>query len=50
MPAALMGAAFFSISLSTKRARYSVDYATMAAPTSLRRPCTDGVSMTSTFG
>src|SRR3954452_5768664 len=53
MPAALSGAAFFSISLATNCCRYAGERrsgATVIAPTSLRRSCTEGVSIASTVG
>jgi len=51
MPAALIGAAFFSISLATNVCRYAGERrsgATVSAPTSLSRSCTEGVSIAAT--
>ena len=51
MPALLIGAAFFSISLATNFCRYAGERrsgATVTAPTSLSRSCTEGVSIAST--
>src|SRR5260221_5102345 len=52
-PAALIGAAFFSISLATNFCRYSGDRrsgATVTPPPSLSRSCTEGVSIAPTVG